>query len=221
MNILEIIKPQEIKARAYLTNIESVSILTEADNLAACETLREITAFTKTINAQKKEETAKLKQELDEINAAYKSPLDFLKKADSLLREKINNYATKKMQEAVKRAEAGKAAKEEAALEQLEKMEKFKKDADKYDEVTKTAILESISSKENEIINNTAKQEKINISNSSATFRELWTFEVVDISKVPAEYLLVNSTAVNNAIKSGVREINGLNIKKEIKVAVK
>ena len=221
MNILEIVKPQEIKARAYLSTIENTSIITEADNLKACEMLREVSSFTKTVNAQKKEETAKLKKELDVINDAYKQPLDFLKKADSLLREKINNYANIKMQNILQKAEEERKAKEEKAIEQLENLENIKKDAELYDNVTKAAILDSISSQQNKIIDDTAKQEKINISNNSASFRKLWTFEIVDISKIPVEYLTVNSKAVNDAIKSGVRDIPGLVIREEIKVAVK
>jgi len=39
-----------------------------------------------------------------------------------------------------------------------------------------------------------------------------WTFEVVDVNKVPREYLVLDRTAVNKAIRDGVREIAGLNI---------
>ena len=39
-----------------------------------------------------------------------------------------------------------------------------------------------------------------------------WTFEVVDVNKVPREYLVLDNTAVNKAIRNGVREIDGLDI---------
>jgi len=39
-----------------------------------------------------------------------------------------------------------------------------------------------------------------------------WTFEVVDVNKVPREYLSVNHVLINKAIRDGVREIDGLNI---------
>lgn len=45
-----------------------------------------------------------------------------------------------------------------------------------------------------------------------ATVRQVWTFEIDDISKVPADYLEVKSSAVNQAIRDGVREIPGLRI---------
>ena len=221
MNILEIVKPQEIKSRAYLADIEKTIIGNEADNLKACEMLREVSSFTKSIKAQQKEETAKLKAELDAINAAYKVPLDFLKQADELLRTKINDYATAKMAAAMEAAKRQKLAAEEAAIKKLDDIEATKKDVAKYDKVTAEALTDALESKQNEIINDTAKMDKINISNDLVSFRSIWTFEVVDISKVPAEYLTVNSKAVNEAIKNGIHEISGLNIKKTIKAAVK
>lgn len=43
-------------------------------------------------------------------------------------------------------------------------------------------------------------------------FPELWGFEVVDIKKVPAEFLTVDSTLVRNEIKKGIRNIKGIEI---------
>lgn len=42
--------------------------------------------------------------------------------------------------------------------------------------------------------------------------RNVWEFEIVDLTQVPVEYLIVNEAAVKAAIKEGVREIPGLNI---------
>ena len=39
-----------------------------------------------------------------------------------------------------------------------------------------------------------------------------WTFEVVDEKKIPRGFLVLNNVAVNNAIRAGVREIDGLDI---------
>ena len=54
-------------------------------------------------------------------------------------------------------------------------------------------------------------QPKVEVAKTTVTTKR-WTFEVVDVYKVPIEYLEVDSVAVNNAIRNGVRKIDGLDI---------
>ena len=63
--------------------------------------------------------------------------------------------------------------------------------------------------------------EKINQSSETSVVRQVWSFRVTDISKVPAEFLLINEKAVREAIRSGVREISGISIFSESQVAIK
>ena len=56
---------------------------------------------------------------------------------------------------------------------------------------------------------------KVTIGNTQT--RKLWTFEIVDFSKVPDKYKAINQTEVNQAIRDGERKIDGLKIyQKEI-----
>jgi hypothetical protein len=50
--------------------------------------------------------------------------------------------------------------------------------------------------------------------------RKVWTFEVVDFSKLPDEYKSINQVAVNQAVRSGVREIKGLRIYQEEQLSI-
>lgn len=54
-------------------------------------------------------------------------------------------------------------------------------------------------------------QPKVEVGKTTVTTKR-WTFEVVDEKKVPREYLVVDSAAINKAIRNGVREIDGLDI---------
>ena len=50
--------------------------------------------------------------------------------------------------------------------------------------------------------------------------RKVWTFEVVDFSKMPDEYKMLNNVAVNQAIRDGVREIKGVKISQEERLSI-
>jgi len=52
---------------------------------------------------------------------------------------------------------------------------------------------------------------KVEVAKSTVTAKR-WTFELVDINKVPREYLVLDSVAVNKAIRNGIREIDGLDV---------
>lgn len=54
--------------------------------------------------------------------------------------------------------------------------------------------------------------EVIETRDSKTTFVKKWTYEIVDIKKVPRQYLMIDDSAVKEAISSGKREIKGLNI---------
>jgi len=47
---------------------------------------------------------------------------------------------------------------------------------------------------------------------SSVHLRKDWVWDVLDISLIPGKYLVVDKVAVNQAVKSGIREIPGMRI---------
>ncbi len=50
--------------------------------------------------------------------------------------------------------------------------------------------------------------------------RKVWTFEVLDPEKVPYIYTTIDTVAINQAIRDGVREIKGLKIYQEEKLSI-
>ena len=50
--------------------------------------------------------------------------------------------------------------------------------------------------------------------------RKVWVFDVVDFSKLPDEYKMLNTVIIRDAIRSGVREIKGLKIFQEEQLSI-
>lgn len=221
MTLLSIVQPLEIQSRKFLNEIQSAVINSEADKERACAFLKEISSFKKSAESQKKEQTAELKAQIKEIEEQFKPALQFLTEADSITRSKINDYLNSERIRLEALAIEEKKRQEEEALRRCEEMESLKKDADKYDSATREALLQSIEAQQLKEIERSAKTDKINLSSSSSTVRTVWTFEIEDISKIPAEFLEVNSKAVNDAIRSGVRDISGIKIFQKSVVSVK
>lgn len=216
-----LINPVEIKAREFLLKIRASEIANEGDNLKACEMLKNINVYTKTVKSLKAEEEKPVKSALKEISDKYKNALDFLTEAEKILRSKIADYAELKLEKLNLIASAAQKTAEEEALRKLDELQALRESAGQYDEVTQAAIISSIDSKVNAVIDNSEIKIDNTLGNSAASFRKYITFKIVDIQKVPAEFLSVDTKAVNTAIRNGVREIPGLEIVEKLTPVVK
>lgn len=216
-----LINPVEIKAREFLLKIRASEIANEGDNLKACEMLKNINSYVKTVKSLKAEEEKPIKSSLKEISDKYKNALDFLTEAEKILRSKIADYAELKLEKLNLIASAAQKTAEEEALRKLDELQALRESAGQYDEVTQAAIISSIDSKVNAVIDNSEIKIDNTLSNSAASFRKYITFKIVDIQKVPAEFLSVDTKAVNTAIRNGVREIPGLEIVEKLTPVVK
>lgn len=216
-----LINPVEIKAREFLLKIRASEIANEGDNLKACEMLKNINVYTKTVKSLKSEEEKPIKSALKEISDKYKNALDFLTEAEKILRSKIADYAELKLEKLNLIVSSAQKTAEEEALRKLDELQALRESAGQYDEVTQAAIISSIDSKVNAIIDNSEIKIDNTLGNSAASFRKYITFKIVDIQKVPAEFLSVNTKAVNTAIRNGVREIPGLEIVEKLTPVVK
>lgn len=216
-----LINPVEIKAREFLLKIRASEIANEGDNLKACEMLKNINSYVKTVKSLKAEEEKPIKSSLKEISDKYKNALDFLTEAEKILRSKIADYAELKLEKLNLIASAAQKTAEEEALRKLDELQALRESAGQYDEVTQAAIISSIDSKVNAVIDNSEIKIDNTLGNSAASFRKYITFKIVDIQKVPAEFLSVDTKAVNTAIRNGIREIPGLEIVEKLTPVVK
>ena len=216
-----IVQPIEIKARVYLNQMNDAKIENEADKENAVIMLKEISDYKKAIKKQEDELSSDAKKELAEIKAMFNEPKSFLNDAEEIVRGKINHFLNEQKARMEAEALAIKQKAEDEALKQAEELEALKSGAGEYDAVTRKAMIEAIEAKQNKIIDATAKQPEINQSSANSVVRKVWAFRLTDLSKVPLQYLQLNETAVRNAIKSGERNIAGLEIFQECQVAIK
>jgi hypothetical protein len=85
--------------------------------------------------------------------------------------------------------------------------------------------LEAIRRKEQERLNRAAEKNKVEApvlkapampvakkSVGKSTFKKVWAFRVVNPQKVPRDYLVIDEWSIRQAIRSGVREIEGVEI---------
>lgn len=216
-----IVQPIEIKARVYLNKMNEAKIENEADKENAVIMLKEISDYKKAIKKQEDELSSDAKKELAEIKAMFNEPKSFLNDAEEIVRGKINHFLNEQRARIEAEALAMKQKAEDEALKQAEELEALKSGAGEYDAVTRKAMIEAIEAKQNKIIDATAKQPEINQSSANSVVRKVWAFRLTDLSKVPLQYLQLNETAVRNAIKSGERNIAGLEIFQECQVAIK
>ena len=216
-----IVQPIEIKARVYLNQMNDAKIENEADKENAVIMLKEISDYKKAIKKQEDELSSDAKKELAEIKAMFNEPKTFLSDAEEIVRGKINHFLNEQKARMEAEALAIKQKAEDEALKQAEELEALKSGAGEYDAVTRKAMIEAIEAKQNKLIDATAKQAEINQSSANSVVRKVWAFRLTDLSKVPLQYIQLNETAVRNAIKSGERNIAGLEIFQECQVAIK
>lgn len=129
------------------------------------------------------------------VNKFVKPFKDRLASIDTDLKQKISVHARKLEQE---RREAERKAKAEA--------EQIQKELNKRASESGTEAVE--------VAAPVVPQQRVTRSDSGAAVhtRKKWTWELEDIKQVPAEYLEVKATAVNQAVKAGIRQIPGIRV---------
>lgn len=221
ISIYNQVSPMELQARTWLETLNAVVIADSVTYEQAGAKLKELKQYTKTIKDNKTADLKPLKDGIKKLEDKYNIPLALLAEADAIIRDKMNKYLN---DEYKRRAEAEAEAKrqaEELALKQALELEEVKKQALNYDPITARAMVSSLEDKQNQLINQTAKAEVVNLSTKNNIVSKVWDFELVDISAVPQEFIILNDKAVRQAIREGVREIKGLKIFQKARVSIK
>jgi len=136
-----------------------------------------------------------LKKALKEQQARFRFFAEPFKKINEFLRLEMNNWNRKKA-----------LAQQEEERIKREEQKKLMAEAAKGDQEAAKKAVEIEPAKEN------LPEKKVVTEAGAVNTQKHWTFDVTDLSKVPLEFMVVDTKKVNAAIKTGVREIEGINI---------
>jgi len=179
----------------------------EIDAEVASDFLRNIKDTEKKIEDKRLEFTTPLNQSLKAINVTFKNLTAPLAVAKKIVSDKILSWRSieaEKIRKAEEEAREAEAEKIRKIQEALKAEGDAKKKQEMIEEIVKAEELKPI-----------IKKQETTIGSSQA--RKIWTYEVVDFSKVPDKYKEISKTEINASIRAGERNIDGLRIyQKEI-----
>ena len=175
---LEIIK----KTAPIIEQVQALSITVSEDLIPATDLLSKINKYADALKKDRLSLTAPLEDSLKLIRAKYTPTESLLKEAVATLKDKMGSFQTEQLR-IQREAEAKIVAKVESGYIKPETA------------ISKMEAVEQV-------------DKKVASDAGSVSFREEKDFEVVDISKVPAKYLLPNMVELRIAMKAGL-EIPG------------
>lgn len=169
-------------------------ILSEEEVKLATEDLSCLSKLKKAIQEKRKEYIDPIATHLAEVNAAFKTIMEPLEAADKITRDKILQYRHELEEKKRQIDEANRPRMEAAILEAK---------ANGTGEISESIII----TPSPEVLPKT-----VTTDNGSASTVKLRKWDVEDISKVPQEYLCVDSVAIGKLVRAGIPAIPGIRI---------
>jgi hypothetical protein len=180
-------------------------VVDEAGVVTATEILGKIATTKKKAEEVRKALVQPLQQQVNEINSKFKETLAPLVKADTILRNKVQDWHA--YQERLRREE------EERLRKLMEKeQKKAEKKAEKRGEAPPPPMPVPVVPQ---------APKTVKTDTGSTSIKTFWAWEVEDETKVPREYLMLNDQAISAAVKMGIREIPGIRIFQKQTLAVR
>jgi len=186
--------------------VERLAIKTEADYQTGLGFVAEIKAALKSAEADRVAITGPLNDALRRINAKYKGPMDSLRAAQRTIEARCGAWYAERQRKA-REAEAKALAAQQAKLASKQKLARELGVAAPLPTPVAPRIVEP------------AKTIKFE-GGASATIKTIKRWRLVDITKVPLEYLTTNDTKIGQVVRAGV-EIPGIEIYDEYITSVK
>lgn len=190
----------KVEAAAIEAEAGFVGIRTAQDLEDAGAFLVRIKAERRKIEDRRRFFVDPLNAQVKRINELFRKIAEPLDRADSVVRAKVMEY--RKRQQEIARAEQERLDREAARAQ-----ERVDKKAARIGIAAPQVVVPVVP-----VLPPTV---------AGATVRRVWTFRVVDASKLPREYLVVDAVAIREAVRAGVRQIPGVEIFQDETLAVR
>ena len=220
-NLMLTLEPMQIESFRIEERVKSIEVTDAISYDSAVMFLKEISQKKKDFKSQRDKYVKPMKDSIKAIDEKLQAPIKLLEKMEDIVRITLNNYLAEVQKREQERLALEKKKAEDEALREIENLENMKAQAGEYDEVTQKAIQRTIENKQNNLIEATATDTKVNLSTDNATVSMVWDFEVLDKSQLPLEYLKVDEVAIRSAIRAGERTINGVKIYQKPQISLR
>jgi len=178
-----------------------LTIASPEDEKRAANDLIIMGTIKKRLEALRVEKVKPLNDEVDSINASFKTIMAPLKEADNLTNKELLRYR-----------QAEKAKRDEALAIEAERRSLEQRAAKLNDGI---AVSFTPVTKPDE------PPRHIQLDAGSVSVRQLPQWELEDITRVPAEFLILDKVAVGKQVRAGRRNIPGIRIWMEDSLAVR
>ena len=168
-------------------------VIASDDNIkSATNDLSIISGLKKAIEEKRKEYTQPINDHLNAVNGAFKVFTEPLNQADQITRHKILDYR----------------AEQERIRQEQKEINRLRLEAAQKEMALKGELTESV-----ELVETQPEQPNHYRAEAGTLGRAtIWKWELVDISQVPSEYMMLDSAKVGKVVRAGLRLIPGIRI---------
>ena len=233
-NKLIVIQKDTVK---LVKTVKDLKIRTANDMVGATNLLSGIVARKKRVEELRKFFVKPLNDQVRKINAEFKTVGEPLANMEANIKKEMVAYRrmeaekleAKRLREELRKRKLWEKEQEKLRKQREREAEKERKKIEKemLNKKAKEAELARIE-KEKKIKEEEAQREEfsfddsdfrqqksIHSENGSVKVRKHWTFKIVDATKVPKKYFVIDEKLIRADIKAGVRSINGIDIYEE------
>lgn len=182
---------------------EAIEVSDDSQEQMAIDSLSDIKKFQKQVEEARKSEVDPFNKLVKRVNDIFRPIGEGLSKSEEIIKNKIKDWRI--LKEKIRQAEEKKRM-EEYQKKVAEEQAKAKKEEREAEIIAPPPTV--IPTTTPGIV-------------GSASNRKVWKFEVIDEAKIPKQYFTLDETKIRTAVRSGVREIEGVRIYEDFEIAVR